>query len=316
MRTATSRRPRPDPVRSARWRISVGALAALLVAAVMAVPTTSANAAPGAEDADSDASVLATSHRVPFGCGQTWSGQTRTNHSPLRAIDFNRSGDHGDAVKASAPGTVVHRGSMSGTSYGNLVVIRHSDGTATYYAHLSGFAVSKGASVSRGQTIGYVGGTGFPNTPGGFGSHLHYEQRTSYGGSAVSIKFNNGSVYYYGTRSYTVDCGGNPYTPKEVCGSAYDVIDSAALGSKGRVYLLYNNSNGYNCVVTLKSTNLGSGTSTSAFLQVQGSTRKTDSGSFGYYAGPVKAHAPGKCVKWGGAITGTTYESPYEHCGS
>ncbi len=285
------------------------AVAAIAVGAPSSTPT-ALETRPAAQ--------LAVNHEVPFPCGQVWSGQTRTNHSPQRAIDFNRTGDAGDVVSASAGGTVVHRGSMAGTSYGNLVVIRHSDGTATYYAHLSGFAVSGGQSVSRGQTIGYVGGTGFPNTPGGFGTHLHYEQRTSYGGSAVTIRFDGVSALYYGTRNYTSgNCGGagsNPYTAQEVCGAGYSVIDSAALGTKGRVYLLYNSGNGNNCVATLKSTNLGTPTATSAYLEVEGGTRVTDSGSYGYYAGPVRRAAADKCVKWGGAITGTAYNSPFEHC--
>lgn len=219
----------------------------------------------------------ATNHDVPFPCGQTWSGQSRTNHSPLRSLDFNRSGDSGDAVAASAAGTVVHRGSMAGTSYGNLIIIRHSDGTATYYAHLSGFAVG-----------------------------LNH------------IRFDGVTALYYGTKNYTSSnrCSGssNPYTAKEVCGSGYSVIDSAAIGTKGRVYLLYNSGNGYNCVVTLKSKGF-TASSMSAFLEVKGHTRATDSGSFTYYAGPVRRSAAGQCVRWGGTITGTDYTSAFEHCG-
>ncbi|GAA4918758.1 murein DD-endopeptidase MepM/ murein hydrolase activator NlpD [Stackebrandtia albiflava] len=295
-------------------RSRIGIAAAALVATAIVTPATVASAQDAGTD---DVSTQAVSHRVPFPCGQTWSGQTRTNHSPLRAVDFNRTNDQGDAVTASAPGTVVHRGSMSGTSYGNLVVIRHSDGTATYYAHLSGFAVSNGQSVNRGQTIGYVGGTGFPNTPGGFGAHLHYEQRTSYGGSAVSIRFNNASVYYYGTRNYTSDCGGgstNPYTPGEVCGSGYTQINSHAV-TGGRIYLMYNSSNQYNCVVTIKSTKIGTASPVSASLEVQGGTKSTDSGNFAYYAGPVKKHAPSTCVKWGGSVGSSSWTSAWSHCG-
>ncbi|ADD45649.1 M23 family metallopeptidase [Stackebrandtia nassauensis] len=183
-----------------RWTVrslAVGAALLAAGAAALVVPTTA-----GAEDVEAQA----ISHRVPFPCGQTWQGQTRTNHSPLRAIDFNRDGDFGDRVTASAAGTVVHRGKMDGTSYGRLVVVRHSNGTATYYAHLSEYRVQHGEQVSKGETLGLVGGSGFPNTPGGFGSHLHYEQRTSYGGSSVPIKFNVRDVYYYGTRSYTSRC--------------------------------------------------------------------------------------------------------------
>ncbi|MBB4942016.1 hypothetical protein FHR32_006402 [Streptosporangium album] len=110
--------------------------------------------------------------------------------------------------------------------------------------------------------------------------------------------------------------GTNPYTPQEVCGAGYDVIDSAALGTSGTAYLLYNNSNGYNCVTTIKKTSLGTATATSAYLEVQGNTRITDSGNFAYYAGPVRASGAGTCVKWGGKAGSSVYDSPFEHCGS
>lgn len=61
------------------------------------------------------AASAATNHEVPFPCGQTWSGQTRTHHSPLRSIDFNRTNGEGDAVSASAGDTVVHRGRSLGS---------------------------------------------------------------------------------------------------------------------------------------------------------------------------------------------------------
>ncbi|GLH99605.1 serine/threonine protein kinase [Phytohabitans aurantiacus] len=107
----------------------------------------------------------------------------------------------------------------------------------------------------------------------------------------------------------------NPYTAAQVCGSGYKVIDSATLGSFGKVYLLYNAGNGYNCSVMLKTASVGTKTTVSAYLQVQGGSRVTDKGSFGYYAGPVRAKAPGVCVAWGGSAGGVTYNSPFEHCG-
>ncbi|MFI7523676.1 serine/threonine-protein kinase [Micromonospora globbae] len=110
----------------------------------------------------------------------------------------------------------------------------------------------------------------------------------------------------------------NPYTATQVCGSGYQVIDQATLSSggrrTGRVYLLYHAGNGYNCVVTLKDTAVGTATAASAFLEVKGQSRKTDSGSFDYYAGPVRASAAGTCVRWGGSTGGASYTSPFEHC--
>lgn len=111
----------------------------------------------------------------------------------------------------------------------------------------------------------------------------------------------------------------NPYTPVQACGSGYQVIDSASLTvsgvRKGRVYLLYHAGTGYNCVVTMKDTAVGTKTAASAYLEVRGRARSTDSGSFAYYAGPVKAKAAGVCVKWGGSTGGASYGSSFEHCG-
>jgi len=111
----------------------------------------------------------------------------------------------------------------------------------------------------------------------------------------------------------------NPYTPAQVCGSGYAVIDSSTLKKSdgtvvGKVYLLYNSGNGYNCTTILKSTSIGSKTTTSAYLEKQGGSRTTDSGSYSYYAGPVRVKAAGVCVKWGGTAAGVSYNSPFEHC--
>ncbi|WP_328456726.1 sialidase family protein [Amycolatopsis sp. NBC_00438] len=99
------------------------------------------------------------------------------------------------------------------------------------------------------------------------------------------------------------------------CGGGYGVIDSQPLGTAGMVYLSYNAANGQNCVSTMKSASAGTATATSAFLEVQGSARQTDSGAFSYFAGPVKAAAANKCVKWGGTAGGVSYTSEFEHCG-
>ncbi|MEO3926398.1 protein kinase [Micromonosporaceae bacterium B7E4] len=111
----------------------------------------------------------------------------------------------------------------------------------------------------------------------------------------------------------------NPHTPGKVCGSGYEVIDSATLnGPNGaqlaRVYLLYNNSNGNNCTVALKTSSVGTASQVSAYLEVQGGSRHADGGAFEYYAGPVRAKAAGTCVRWGGSAGGVSYNSPFEHC--
>ncbi|MEV2273268.1 hypothetical protein [Nonomuraea africana] len=106
-----------------------------------------------------------------------------------------------------------------------------------------------------------------------------------------------------------------PAHAQSVCGSGYKVVDSAALGTAGTVYLLYSVGTGKNCVATIKKSSLGKATATTAYLEVQGKSRVTDSGNFAYFAGPVQASAPGKCVKWGGKAGSAVYNSPFEHCG-
>ena len=85
------------------------------------------------------------------------------------------------------------------------------------------------------------------------------------------------------------------------CGSGYGVVNQASVPG-GTVYLTYNNSNGRNCVVVLRS-NPGAAMNMDAALKRSDSTSwRTDPGSFTTYAGPVYQEAAGQCVDWGGAI--------------
>lgn len=108
----------------------------------------------------------------------------------------------------------------------------------------------------------------------------------------------------------------NPYTPEEACGSGFTVIDSHSFGAEvGAVFLLYSSSTGNNCVTTIKYTKVGTPSPVSAILEPEGGSRVEDAGSFSYYAGPVKAHAPDVCVRWGGSVGDKSWLSPFEHCG-
>lgn len=74
-------------------------------------------------------------------------------------------------VMAAESGEVIY--SDAGLkSYGNLVLVRHSDGLVTAYAHNNSLKVSKGDSVKKGQTIALSGATGNVATP-----QLHFEVR-------------------------------------------------------------------------------------------------------------------------------------------
>ena len=77
---------------------------------------------------------------------------------------------YGSAIYAADSGTVVRSADGWNGGWGNYVMIDHGNGMQTLYAHMSSRAVSVGQTVSRGQTIGYVGSTGMST-----GAHLHFE---------------------------------------------------------------------------------------------------------------------------------------------
>jgi len=83
----------------------------------------------------------------------------------------------GSAIKAAAEGVVTWAGPRGG--YGNLVEIRHSDGTRTRYAHARALHVKKGQRIQPGEVIAEVGATGRATGP-----HLHFEVRA--GKSAIN----------------------------------------------------------------------------------------------------------------------------------
>jgi murein DD-endopeptidase MepM/ murein hydrolase activator NlpD len=93
-------------------------------------------------------------------------GEDRGSHYHA-GIDI--SADGGTPIKAAAAGEVVLRGWESG--YGNYTCVAHAAIT-TCYAHQSRFGTTKGATVTQGQVIGYVGNTGNSR-----GNHLHFEVR-------------------------------------------------------------------------------------------------------------------------------------------
>ena len=77
---------------------------------------------------------------------------------------------YGSAIYAADSGRVVSSSVGWKGGWGNYVMIDHGNGLQTLFAHMSSRAVSVGQTVSRGQTIGYVGSTGMSTGP-----HLHFE---------------------------------------------------------------------------------------------------------------------------------------------
>ncbi|MDJ1131122.1 transglycosylase family protein [Streptomyces iconiensis] len=98
--------------------------------------------------------------------GSSWSSGYHTG------VDFPVS--TGTTVKAVSGAKVVSAGWAD--SYGYQVVLRHSDGRYSQYAHLSAISVRSGQSVDAGQRIGRSGATGNATGP-----HLHFEVRTGPG---------------------------------------------------------------------------------------------------------------------------------------
>ena len=89
-----------------------------------------------------------------------------------KGVDFAAA--TGTPIRAVADATVDFAG--NGNGYGNMVVLKHWSNYSTAYAHMSRIApgMRKGAKISQGQVIGYVGSTGWSTGP-----HLHYEFRVA-----------------------------------------------------------------------------------------------------------------------------------------
>lgn len=93
---------------------------------------------------------------------KTWTGH--------KGVDY--AAPTGTPIHSTADGTVEFAGWQNG--YGNVVIVKHHGQYSTLYGHQSRLAegIRKGATVSQGQLIGYVGSTGWATGP-----HLHYEFR-------------------------------------------------------------------------------------------------------------------------------------------
>ena len=103
-------------------------------------------------------------------------------------IDIDGYGNDGGAIVACDNGTVVLAEYNGG--YGNCIMIDHGNGMQTLYGHMSGYAVSYGDVVSKGDTIGYLGSTGMST-----GTHCHLEVIVN-GGRVDPAAYFSGITYY------------------------------------------------------------------------------------------------------------------------
>ena len=117
--------------------------------------------------------------RFPVDFARISSGYNLARRHPVlntirahRGVDF--AAPVGTPIKAAGSGRVQFRGTMGG--YGNTVILSHSGGVTTLYAHMSRFGrnLKVGDRVQQGEVIGYIGMTGLATGP-----HLHYEYRVN-----------------------------------------------------------------------------------------------------------------------------------------
>lgn len=99
--------------------------------------------------------------RISSGYGPRWGHRHQGIDLPLTT---------GDPIYATFDGRVRVSKVMGG--YGNIVIIRHTNGLETFYGHLSERKVEFGDWVHAGDIIGLGGSTGFSTGP-----HLHFETR-------------------------------------------------------------------------------------------------------------------------------------------
>lgn len=113
-----------------------------------------------------------------------------------KGVDF--AAPIGTPIFAAADGMVTDAGWTDG-GYGNIVELRHSDGSVTLYAHASKVYVAKGQVVNKGQAIAEVGTTGRSTGP-----HLHFEVQPD-GKTAVD------PMDYLQLRQVTLDLASNSF---------------------------------------------------------------------------------------------------------
>lgn len=124
--------------------------------------------------------------------GKTSSSQRLYVSGTHNGVDFRAS--IGTPIRSALSGTVlaVNYGTVPNCQYGKWVLVKHLNGLATLYAHLSDISVQKGDTVSTGNVIGFSGDTGYSTGP-----HLHlglyiaeaisFKQYTCWNKSIVTI---------------------------------------------------------------------------------------------------------------------------------
>lgn len=126
--------------------------------------------------------------------GKTSASKRLYKSGTHNGVDFGAK--VGTPIKAALSGTIIGAGdtdlTCKGASFGRWVLIKHDNGLASIYAHLSVINVQEGQRVVTGEIIGLSGNTGYSTGP-----HLHV---SVYDGNAVRVE-----------NRPSVSCGGKVY---------------------------------------------------------------------------------------------------------
>ncbi|MCX7239740.1 MAG: M23 family metallopeptidase [Burkholderiales bacterium] len=113
---------------------------------------------------------------APLEFSRVTSGFKMRLHPILQTMRAHQGVDYGaptgTPVRTVGDGVVEFAGVQNG--FGNVVIVKHGNGNATVYAHLSRIQVRSGQRVNQGQYVGAVGQTGWATGP-----HLHFEFRVN-----------------------------------------------------------------------------------------------------------------------------------------
>lgn len=99
-------------------------------------------------------------------------GPHSSHFANFNSIDIGPDGQSNVAIVAVADGIVTTSTYSTSSGFGNYIVIRHDDGTETWYCHLADRHVFKDDVVKQGQTIGIMGNS---SAKYNIGIHLHFE---------------------------------------------------------------------------------------------------------------------------------------------
>ena len=119
-------------------------------------------------------------------------GTYHTHGPSSEAIDFDLPS--GTTIYPTKPGVVTESAYGWNDGYGNLVQVRHHDGTISIYGHLMGIFVKKDQPVGRSTELGESGNSGSvspPPSPGctSCGDHLHFEVRNLDQSAGVNVQY-------------------------------------------------------------------------------------------------------------------------------